>query len=97
MHSSRMRTNRGNSHLGGGGWVSGLGEVGGCLVGGESGQRQTPHQGRSSGRRLPCEQTNTCENITFLILRMRSVKISGWISLCVNKVPGDLMFRSLLN
>ena len=82
MHTSRMHTNRGSSHLGSGCGSGclvfvGIWSAAACLVcgGGCLVWRDLPLSGRSSGRRHPlCEQTDACENITFPILRMRSVK-----------------------
>ena len=67
-----MRTDRGSSHLGGGGVVvwsggrlSALG-VGGCLVWGwVSGQKQTTPLRKELRKETPCEHTGACENITF--------------------------------
>ena len=71
-----MRTVRCSSHLGwGGGSLPGRGDVclagKGCLPGG----RCLPGRGCTPP---PCGQTDTCENITFPQLLLRTVKISPY-------------------
>ena len=65
IHSSRMRTVRCSGHLGGvylgGVGLGGVSAWGGCLPGGVY---TSP----------PCGQTDTCKNITFTELLLRTVK-----------------------